>query len=168
MSAQNALNRNLKQEEMIPVELAGFFRVWRAKEILFFDSLKAQKMGIFLDLKKQKDTWVNGILIDVTPQELEQMKLREKNYDCIDVTTHLRNAAGVGQIFTFVCKPECQLKPEETDVAIPQGYLDLIKEGCDAIGHSFYLRYLQTTEDIHLPIQEGKYLFIDPVQAKYI
>jgi len=168
MSAQNALKRVLTQEELLPAELVDFFRVWRAKEFIYFEAINAKKAGVFLDIKEEKGARVNGVLIDVTPQELQQMKLREKNYDCIDVTKHLRKDGVPDQVFTFVCKPECHVRPEETNIFVPQGYLDLIKEGCDALGPDFYSRYLETTEEIHFPIQRGKYLFVDPVQAQYI
>lgn len=168
MSAQNALKRALKQEEMNPAILVGFSRVWRAKERIYFEILNANKTGVFLDLKEKNGGHVNGVLIEVSPQELQQMKLREKNYDCIDVTKHLINHKASFQVFTFVCKPECRVKPEETEIFVPQGYLDMIKEGCEAIGPDFYSEYLQTTELPSLPVQDGKYLFVDPVQAKYI
>jgi len=166
-SAENALKRTLKPEEMRIAKLPGFTRVWRAKELLWFDSLAAQKTGIFLDIEPRANSYLNGLMIAISEQELAQIKLREKNYDCIDISGHFKLMTD-DHVHTFISRDENRVKSEEADVYIPAEYIKLVESGCLSLGSDFYREYLATTENSLLPEMTGTYRFVDPVQAKFI
>ena len=166
-SAENALKRTLKPDEMQIVKLPGFTRVWRAKELLWFDSLAAQKTGIFLDIGPRAETYINGVMINLTDNELEQIKLREKNYACVDISSHF-NLPASDCVYTFISRIQNQVKPGDSEVYIPDEYIKLVENGCRALGSDFYQEYLATTGHSTLPKMSGSYRFIDPVQARFI
>lgn len=170
-SAENALKRKLSVKDMTPVTLEGYFRRWRTKENLWFDQIKAIKTGIFLDLDCHDSMHVNGVLIDITLSELNQLKLREKNYDCLDVSEHIAThiAASSLRVFTFVAKKEYLLRETDHDAYIPMEYINLVETGCKEFGDDFLNEYHATTEDITLhTVMPGHYRFVDPIQSKYV
>ena len=53
VSAQKSFKRELKQEDLIPVNIKGYDKVWNSIEFIEFED-KKQVNGIFLNLKKDK------------------------------------------------------------------------------------------------------------------
>lgn len=165
-SAENALKRALSTQDMIPALLKDHVRRWRAKEDIWFDHINAQATGIFLDLEHYEGKHVNGVLIHVTPSELDQLKLREKNYDCVDVSEYVDTDL---QVFTFVAQENHRLHGVGHHAYVPLEYIKLVEEGCMALGEDFLNAYRATTEDTaSLMVMPGPYRFVDPVQAMYI
>ncbi len=167
-SVSNALKRTLNKSDLLPVVLDGYVRSWRGKETLLFETLGRTATGAFLDLKSEAKSYVNGVLVTVNEKELEQLKLREKNYDCIEVTDSIRGAASAGPVFTFVAKSDHLVREIDSDIYIPQLYIDMVIEGCRAMGEEFLREYEKTTEPLSLAVLDGPYSFIDEAQARYI
>lgn len=166
-SAENALKRTLQPGQIIPTVMTGYRRVWRAKEDIWFETITAQKIGLFLDLEENNKYHVNGVVIKVDETELEQLKLREKNYNFIDVSSHFDNLSH-RKIFTSISKEENRLQPSDKEVFIPEEYIKIVESGCTQISKDFLNEYLLTTEKSQIPKLSGKYRFLDPIQAKYI
>jgi len=83
-SAQKSFKRVLTQKDLIPVKIKGFKRVWNALEnIKFEDNMEVN--GVFLNIQEKKDAILYGVMIKITQEELEILKLREKNYSCIKI-----------------------------------------------------------------------------------
>lgn len=166
-SAENALKRTLQPGQIIPIVMTGYRRVWRAKEDIWFETISAQKIGLFLDLEQNDKYHVIGVIIKVDEIELEQLKRREKNYNFIDVSSHFNNL-DYGKIFTSMSKEENRLRPDDKGVFIPEEYIKMVESGCAQISKDFLNEYLLTTEKSQIPKLPGKYHFVDPIQAKYI
>ena len=83
-SAQKSFQRVLKQEDLIPVQIKGYERVWNALESIEFDNVPTN--GVFLNIKKSVNKSIYGVIIKITQEELEVLKLREKNYSCITIS----------------------------------------------------------------------------------
>lgn len=167
-SAENVLKRPLTRDDLIPALLPGFQRCWRAREDLLFEALGREATGVFLDLRSAPGSQLNGVLIKISAEELVRLKLREKNYDCLDVSQALQPQLPTGQIFTFVCRPEHRAQPGEADAYIPQRYIDMVRSGCLAIGPEFLNQYDATTEPTTFPVVNGTYRFLDPIQALHV
>jgi len=167
-SAENVLKRPLLSNDLIPALLHGFQRCWRAKEELFFEFLGRKAQGVFLDLREIPHARVNGALIQVTPEELTRLKLREKNYQCIDVSLAITELPPRGRVYTFRCRPEHWLREGETDAFIPARYMQMVRSGFQEVGPAFLRLYEETTEPSQLPVLNGSYRFVDPIQALHV
>lgn len=167
-SAENVLKRPLTRDDLIPALLHGFQRCWSAREDLYFEGLGRQASGIFLDLLPAPGSQLNGVVMQISPQELERLKLREKNYDCLDIAQSLQEPRPSGEVFTFVCRAEHRVRPGEPDAYIPQRYIDMVRSGCLAIGPEFLRHYDATTAPAPFPILQGGYRFLDPIQALHV
>lgn len=167
-SAERALRRDLSAAQMAPAELRGFARTWRAKELVTFTGDSAPQYAVFLDLRVDSIHTVNGVLFEVTEQELEQLRSRERNYDCIDVTTHAENTPQCERIFTFVCKAEHRADANDARLVVPEYYVELIRQGCAALGPEFGAAYAGSTDTPRFPLRTGTYAFVDPDQARYV
>ena len=80
-SAQKSFKRVLTQNDLKPVKIKGYERVWNAIESIAFEEEIVN--GVFLNIQKNKDSILDGVVIEISNEELEVLKLREKNYSCI-------------------------------------------------------------------------------------
>lgn len=168
-SFERALKRELGDAEFRVAEVKGFRRCWRAKENLYFEQLGRAAIGIFLDICSAPGESVNGVLVEVNDAELIQLKKREKNYDCLDISTQMNGCEPQDRVYTFVARPQHYLQPEDKDVYIPQRYIDMIINGGECLGDDFLSGYQRTTEDSStLPLVDGAYSFLDAEQKKYV
>lgn len=163
-SAERTLRRPLRTEDMAPAVLSGFARVWRAKERVWFEDLGAQASGVFLDIERREGAWTNGVVFEVSAQELDHLKLREKNYDCVDVTAHIESRSS-SQVYAFLSQDWA--RQGDPDVYVPQNYIQLVEQGCAEFGADFLVAYRRTTADNPFPVMRGPYRFADPVQAEF-
>ncbi len=168
-SLERALKRKLHPDEIHTVEISGFKRCWRAKENLYFEALDKEAIGIFLDIRPEVDSAVNGVLVEITITELEQLKKREKNYICADISSALTGVDLNGTAYTFVAKEDHYLQPGDNEAYVPQRYIDMVVDGAKDFGKDFLNRYYQGTDDADaLPIAPGAYTFIDVEQKKFV
>ncbi len=172
-SAQRALADNLALHDLVPVTLTAFRRIWNAKEQLYFEFLQRQATGLFLNIVVDPASEVSGVLIPVSARELEQLKVREKNYQCIKLDSGTLNADTLnadtwGDVYTFVARPEFLLRDDDADVYIPQKYIELVEAGCNDFGAEFLQYYRDTTEKSTTRVMSGEYRFVDPEQAQYV
>jgi hypothetical protein len=72
---------------------------------------------LYLNLIEQDNSVVTGALIPVTETEFEQLKLRERGYECVEITSQLEESVD-GQVFMFIA-PDASY-PE---LKIPRSYL---------------------------------------------
>jgi cation transport regulator ChaC len=146
-SFERALKRELSDSEFNVAEIADYRRCWRAKEDLYFEAIDGVASGVFLDICRAPGASVNGVLVEVSEAELDQLKKREKNYDCIDISAQLHAREPGAQVYTFVARAEHYLQSEDRDVYIPQRYIDMILSGCKALGGVFLRTYFSTTQE---------------------
>ena len=79
-SAQNSYkNRELKKEDLIPVKIRGYKRVWNSIESIYFE--KEIVNGIFLNIQKDENSYIFGVMIKISEEEFEVLKLRGANID---------------------------------------------------------------------------------------
>ena len=76
-SAQKSFTRVLSQDDLIPIEIKSYKRVWNSIENIKFEDNK-EINGVFLNLQKDENASVNGVIIKITQSEFEILKLREK------------------------------------------------------------------------------------------
>lgn len=113
-STEKALKRQLDLKNMVPAIMIGYKRVWRAGEQLWFEAINQQKTGVFLDIEECEGASINEVLIEVSLAELNQLMIREKNYDCIDVTANVKPQT-CRRVFTFISRPEYRITPDHPE-----------------------------------------------------
>jgi hypothetical protein len=72
---------------------------------------------LYLNIVPIPDCLVEGVLIAVSDDELETLKVRERGYECVDVTDLVTNTDGV--VYAFIA-PDLSFP----DLTIPQSYID--------------------------------------------
>ena len=85
-SAQKSFKRVLTQDDLVAVKIKGYERVWNAVESIQFDNEIVR--GVFLNIQKNENSILDGVVIEISHEELEILKLREKNYSCITIKSN--------------------------------------------------------------------------------
>lgn len=165
-STNSVLNKKLSTGDVQTVTLKGYERLWRVKDTVWFESIQQQKYGLFLDINKKENSHVNGILIKVIKDELENLKLREKNYNLVSIKDSIQEVPNL-EVFTFISKEEHRYKNTDKGVYIPEQYEKMVLSGCSNISSEFKKEYLLTTVNSDLIRLSGNYCFINDEQEEY-
>ena len=163
-SAQKSFQRVLKQEDLIPVQIKGFQRVWNALESIKFDEEPVD--GVFLNIEKSPQNTLSGVVIKITAQELEILKLREKNYSCINISfKDVLNREFDSDLIAFMTTNEEKIaKRNDKSCFIPSKYIDIVTEGLKNYDEFFVNDFKKCLENLPFPLKEGNYTFSDPIQ----
>ena len=146
-SAQKSFQRVLKQEDLIPVEIKGYERV-------------------FLNIRKTANKSIYGVIIKITEEELEVLKLREKNYSCITISSNnILNKDFKDDLIAFMTTNEEKIaKQNDKNSFIPLKYIDILNEGLKNYDESFVNNFKTCLQNLPFSIKEGIYTFSDPIQ----
>ena len=163
-SAQKSFQRVLKQEDLIPVQIKGYERVWNALESIEFDNVPTN--GVFLNIKKSVNKSIYGVIIKITQEELEVLKLREKNYSCITISSNnILNKDFKDDLIAFMTTNEEKIaKRNDKSCFIPSKYIDIVTEGLKNYNDFFVNDFKKCLENLPFPLKEGNYTFSDPIQ----
>lgn len=166
-SAQKSFKRELKHEDFIPVVLNDYKKVWNSIESIKFEGENGISNGIFLNLQEDKNSSTNGILLKISSEEFEFLKLREKNYSCIELTT-IDNFKTDDKIYTFITTNKEKIAQDNCENCfIPRKYIDLLENGLDSYSEEFRKKFIKSFSSFPFSIKEGKYIFSDPIQNKF-
>jgi len=168
-SAQKSFKRELKDKDFIPVVLNGYKKSWNSIEYIVFEDEDKISNGVFLNLTKCENSKTVGVLLEITKQEFEFLKLREKNYSCIELFS--KNIDGFNsdqKIYTFVTTNKRKIANiGQKDCVIPKKYIDLLENGLSIYSEDFRKKFINSYSNFPFKIKEGRYSFSDPIQNKY-
>ena len=166
ISAQKSFKRVLTQNDLIPVKIKGYERVWNALESIQFGEEKVN--GVFLNIQKKEDSILNGVVIEISKEELEILKLREKNYSCITIKSSdvLDESFDDNLIAFMTINDEKLAKIGDTNSFIPAKYIEVVKEGLKNYDDNFIKEFEKTFENYPFTLKDGSYVFTDPIQNK--
>ena len=168
-SASRTLKRSLEKNDVYCASLQDYIREWSIADDVIAMELSKKVKGIFLNIVLKKASHLNGILCTITDNELNMMKLREKNYDCVDVTSLVicENASFKNhRVVTFVGKPESMIKSEDGSSYVFDQYIKKVMKGVYDFGETFNQEFCRTTTPHAFPILQGDYQFVDALQNK--
>ena len=167
-SAQKSFTRVLSQNDLIPVEIKGYKRVWNSIENIKFKDNDEEINGVFLNLQKNENASVNGVIIKITQSEFEILKLREKNYSQIKIkSTDILNYNLDEDLIAFMTTNDEKIaKKEDENCFIPSLYIDILTDAFVNYSEDFVSKYKKSLEDLPFPKKEGLYSFSDPIQNK--
>lgn len=166
-SAQKSFNRILNQNDLTPVKIKGYKKVWNSIENIKFEDDK-EVNGIFLNLEKDENSFVNGVIIKISSEEFEILKLREKNYSYITIKPEEVSGCNVDEnvIAFMTTNSEKIAKIGDENCYIASKYVDILTQAFKNYDEAFVNEYKKCLEDFPFPLKEGKYTFSDPVQNK--
>lgn len=166
-SAQKSFKRELKHEDFIPIQVKGFKKAWNSIEYIVFEDKEEIVNGIFLNLQKDETAKTNGVLLKITDEEFEFLKLREKNYSCIEITS-IEDFKLEEKVYTFMTTNESKIaKEEDTNCFIPKKYIELLENGLEPYSKEFQKEFISSYSNFPFPIKDGTYNFSDPIQNKF-
>lgn len=157
-SIQKSFVRKLSQGDLVPCKINAYKKVWNSVEFISFDGEKIN--GVFLNLQKDENASALGVKIKITPEELKFLKLREKNYSCIQLDD---------DTVTFITTKKDKLaKIGDKDTFIPSKYIDLLLKGLENYEEDFKNEYIKETfSKLPFDTKDGVYTFCDPIQNKF-
>ena len=164
-SAQNSFkNRELKKEDLIPVKIRGYKRVWNSIESICFE--KEIVNGIFLNIQKDENSYIFGVMIKISEEEFEVLKLREKNYSCVTIKKEsVINQKLDDDLIAFMTTKEDKIaKIGQKNCFIPSRYIEIVKEGVKNFSKEFQDNFEYIFSNFPFEIKEGIYTFSDPIQ----
>lgn len=154
-SAERTLGRPV--EHAAVVRLTGWRRRWsqvrdnRATEKSFAHAESGAVPPHCLGLNLEPDPsgeGPNGVLIEVSPAELERLAAREVRYNRIDVTDALGEdpaASGFSQVATFTAKRENFAPTPPPDAVILAPYLRAVEAAFGSLGEEQLELFRETT-----------------------
>jgi len=163
-SASRTLKRELLITDLYEAILSNYRRSWTYWAYVHSVHLDCLVKGVFLNIEYDQTAMINGVIFEVNNEELEYLKSREKNYDCVDVSTDVvlcNNLIKFDRVFTFVGNETNLINLSESNLFVFKKYIDIVEAGVMAYGQKFYELFQATTDKIEVPLIEGDYLFID-------
>jgi cation transport regulator ChaC len=172
-SLKRALRKEISRDELLPVTLVNFQRTWSASESVFSEKLNRIIKAIFLDAQPAKGKYLNGIIFEASEEEIQNLALRERNYELVQVTGlikvddkyHISRSANV---FTFTSKMHVRAQKGDENSFVLQRYVQMVEDACLEFGEIFQKEYRATTEPIPFELLDGGYRFVDEEQARHV
>ena len=164
-SAQNSFKkRKNKKEDLIPVKIRGYKRVWNSIESICFE--KEIVNGIFLNIQKDENSYIFGVMIKISEEEFEVLKLREKNYSCVTIKKEDTFNQNLDEdlIAFMTTKDDKIAKIGQENCFIPSRYIQIVKEGVKNFSKEFQDNFEDIFSNFPFEIKEGIYTFSDPIQ----
>lgn len=172
-SLSAALGREVSSHELIPITLHGWVRRWSVAEEVNHDSRRILTTAVFLDLAEEPGAQAGAVLVRVTPEELEQVSAREKNYNRRDLRESVALVGGqslqaAASAWAFVGSEQHRIGPETPDAVILQEYLERVIRAARRIDPAIETEIRRSVEKSGLRLAIGPYEFVDPVQASLV
>lgn len=165
-SAQKSFKRVLTQNDLISVKIKGYKRVWNAVESIEFEDGIVN--GVFLNIQKNENSILYGVVIKITEEELDVLKLREKNYSCITIKKESILTKNIDDdLIAFMTTKEDKLaKKDDKNSFIPLKYTQIVKNALENYDEEFKENFKQIFENYPFALKAGDYTFTDPIQNK--
>jgi hypothetical protein len=164
-SAQKSFKRVLSQNDLIPVKVIGYKRVWNSIENIKFEDNK-EVNGVFLNLEKDENAFVNGVIVKINQSEFEILKLREKNYSQIKIKANdILDYDLDEDVIAFMTTNDQKIaKIGDRTCFIPSLYIDILTNAFVNYSEDFVLEYKKSLEKLPFALKKGPYSFSDPIQ----
>lgn len=151
-----------------PTHLDGFRRTWNIamdnsvdlpgyKYYRDPDGTRPPVFVTFLNLRRAPGARVNGVVYEVTAQELRALDVRERNYERVEVTEHVAEA-DVGRVWTYVGRHDARERYEigaaTHRAVVSREYHDEVSQGFASLGADALDEYTATTDPPACPVRE--------------
>ncbi|MCW5977702.1 MAG: gamma-glutamylcyclotransferase [Bryobacteraceae bacterium] len=150
----------------LPCTLVGWRRSWdiAIPNSSFYteteDGRMVPEMILYLNVRRDPATRMNGILFVVNQAELAKYDEREWVYDREDVTAGIDLVVEGGSAYAYVGKDEYVRRNVSSprQAAIRATYIQIVENGLAGLGDDFRSTYLQSSDPVpqHLVIQDQR------------
>ena len=152
-SASRTLGRPVEPSAV--VRLGGWRRRWSAMR----DNLACEKtfarraggellghiLGLNLEPAEDDDAAPNGVLLELSGEELLRLDVREMRYDRVEVTERIERPGGIDAVFAYRAKPAHFAPRPADDAVVISSYAAFVEAAFDALGAGQLDVYRQTT-----------------------
>jgi cation transport regulator ChaC len=159
-----------------PAELIGFGRRWNYGSLTLRGSWRhhdvlVDGIVISLGLESAEAETCNGVVVQVTDDELARLDWRERDYQRTDVTEQIRTggdcaAAVDGQVVTYVPRPSAVERylaaRDDGRAAVRLAYWDLVHDAFSRLGHTALDRFTSHTPAPDVPIADVHLAPVEP------
>lgn len=150
-----------------PVKLRGWIRDWSVvvdntatlRKFTLTDTDGIPNYVIALNVRKREGNELpsdpNGVLIEVTEQDLEMLDGRESHYERVDVTKDISTAVD-GKVYTYTGLKSymyAQNYAAASEVILPESYMSLVETSFASLGPEMLKQYRTSTLVTTLPIR---------------
>lgn len=152
-SASRTLGRPLEATAI--VRLGGWRRRWstmrdnHASEKTFArrsdGSLPGHVLGLNLEPSDDPDEAPNGVLLELSADELDRLDVRELRYDRFAAGEHVERPAHLDEVFAYRAKPAHHAPDPPDDAIVIGSYASFVENAFDALGVGERELYLETT-----------------------
>lgn len=165
LSLSRTIKREVQSNEIVPVKLLGYKRIWNLKEIIYSNKLNKNINGIFLNIEESENEWINGIIFEVSELEFLALSQRERNYSCVEISKKIKTYNDLVfetfSIFVFIADDAIYLQNKVVEnTFVMSNYIEIVESGCLAIGKYFLDDYHKTTQKNNFKLLEGQYKFL--------
>ncbi|MDB4948940.1 MAG: hypothetical protein JWM27_1589 [Gemmatimonadetes bacterium] len=172
-SAGRMLGREVAAAELVPATLRGYVRTWTLRERVVAEAAGGEVTAVFLDLSPAPGRRVNGVLMRLSDAEMAFARVREKNYDAVDVTALVHpspdeTALGAAPVWTFIARPAFVARPGDGEMFVMERYERKVEAACARFGPRFREEFAASTVPADLPRLAGGYVFVDAEQARLV
>jgi cation transport regulator ChaC len=160
-SAARTLERAVTHSK--PLRLRGWRRRWSG----FRDNLRCEKtfalrggelprhvLGLNIEPAEENERGPNGVLIELTEDELRRLDVREMRYDRVEVTGQLD--AEFDHVFTYRARREHFAPRPPPGAVIIASYAATVESAFDSLGNGQRRLYVETTEDPPVEVVEAE------------
>ena len=162
-SAERTLGRPVKLGAQ--ARLAG----WRRRWSLARDNLLSEKTFaraddgtvpphcLGLNIERRAGPGPNGLLLEITEDELDRLAVREMRYDRIEVTAEIGAAhqPGFDRVFTFTAKPRNHAETPPAGAVILASYARTVEAAFESLGPGQLDLFRETTDPHPVEVVEG-------------
>lgn len=152
---------------LLPAVLAGWRRSWdvampnQSYYTLQGPARLTPRHILYLNIRPEAGSFVNGVLFVVTKAELEAFDAREWIYDRTPITNALQTPAITGgDAFVYVAKPEHVLREVASPeiAAVRASYLAIVASGLEGFDPDFRRDFERTSDAVprHLVIDDRR------------
>jgi len=162
-SAERTLGRPVKPGAQ--ARLAG----WRRRWSLARDNLLSEKTFaraddgtvpphcLGLNIERRAGPGPNGLLLEITEDELDRLAVREMRYDRIEVTAEIGPAErpGFDHVFAFTAKPRNHAETPPAGAVILASYARTVEAAFESLGPGQLDLFRETTDPHPVEVVEG-------------
>ena len=150
-----------------PARLRGHRRCWEvamdnSKRIpgykVFVDPRSGEQPPVFvtfLDMQRDEDAWINGVLIPVPEAELSALDARERNYDRHEVTPYV-DAEIDGAVWAYIGsdhgRERYRTGRDQGTAVVSTEYLAAVEQGFAELGARALELFRSTTSSPEVPL----------------
>lgn len=111
-SIQRTLGSDIREEDLLEARLGDYVRKWHLADWVIIQDMNKERIvpAIFLDIVREQGKEINGILFQLSKEELDKMDHRERNYDRIHVSNLVEPKVSE-PVYTYVEKEQYTVSP---------------------------------------------------------